>query len=65
MFSKAKPLLEKLASSGDLRARQSAYPLLRKCYEHTNDVLALSYLRGNARRDGVAIQREALPDDDQ
>jgi len=61
MFSKAKPLLEKLASSGDLRGRQSAYPVLKKCSEHTNDVLALSYLRGKARRDGVAIQRRSLP----
>jgi predicted Zn-dependent protease len=56
MCMRAKPLLEKLASSADLKSRQNAYPLLRKCYESNNDILSLAELKVRAIKDGFQLR---------
>jgi len=55
MFAKAMPLLEKLANSGDLKSRQNAYPLLKKCYETSRDMLKLAQLKEEATKDGIQL----------
>src|SRR5207244_513903 len=55
MFTKAMPFLERLVVSDDLRSRLNVYPLLKKCYESSSDMLALSELKDKARRDGTSI----------
>ena len=55
MFTKAVPFLEKLSVSDDLKSRMNVYPLLKKCYDKSGDMLAISKLKDNARLDGVQI----------
>ncbi len=52
MLVRATPLLERLAHSEDLKSRQKAYPLLRKCYEESKDMLKLAHLKEQATKDG-------------
>jgi hypothetical protein len=56
MFFRAQPLLERLAESEDLRSRHNAYPLLRKCYKASKDMLKLAELTERATRDGYQFQ---------
>jgi tetratricopeptide (TPR) repeat protein len=56
MFVRAMPLLEKLGNSEDLKSRQNAYPLLKKCYEANNDILKIAELRERATRDGFQFR---------
>lgn len=55
MHRRAEPLLERIVAEQDVQGRLKAYPLLKRCYDSSGEIVKLAELRAKAARDGARI----------